>query len=97
MAGSPLTCNRIILASIRNLGGCPCPRCLIPLSDAHKFGMKRDQNRRVTLAREDNQSRRAKVSGARKVIYDRNYAVTSAPVEALLKEQSLVPTAVREK
>ena len=70
---------------------------MIPLSDAHKFGMKNNQNRCVTLAHEDNQSHQAKVSGARKVIYDHNYAVTSASVEALLKEQSLVPTAVREK
>ena len=86
--------DRIILASIRNLGACPCPRCLIPLSDAHKFGMALDQKKRCSLARTDDQKRQLKVSNARKLIYCNNYAVNSAPVEQLLKETSLVPTAV---
>jgi hypothetical protein len=87
-------CDRIALASIRNLGNCPCPRCLTPLSDAHKFGMAMDQKKRRTLARTDDRSRQIKVSSAWKLIYCNNYAVNSAPVESLLKETSLVPTSV---
>jgi hypothetical protein len=34
------------------------------------------------------------VNEARKLIYEKNYAVSSAPVERILKEQSWVPTSV---
>jgi len=45
------------------------------------------------LARQDDESRRSKISSARKIIYSQGYAVNSAPVETILKEQSLVPIA----
>jgi hypothetical protein len=88
--------SRILLASIRQLGICPCPRCLIPLSEVHKLGTKRDIARRVTRARVDDQSRRGKVVAARRLIYQKNYPINSLAVENLLKEQSLVPTDVRD-
>jgi hypothetical protein len=86
--------SRIVLAGIRNLGHCPCPRCLIPLTDVHNLGQKRDRARRVTLARVDDLSRRAKVSSAREIIYQKNLRIDSAGVERLLREQSLVPATV---
>jgi len=52
---------------------------------------------RKTLARIDDESRRRKINIAREIIYEKNYAVNSEPVEALLKEQSLVPTSVRSE
>lgn len=92
---------RALLASIRNLGDCPCPRCLTPLTLAHEFGTPQDKLRRVNEPRIDDKHRQKKVSGARKLIYGKlgvkknaNYAVNSAAVERLLKEQSLVPTDV---
>ena len=86
--------NRILLASIRNLGACPCPRCLIPLSRVHNLGMARDIAQRTTLARIDDNSRCGKVVAARRLIYEKQYQVNSAAVEVLLKDQSLVPTTV---
>lgn len=90
---------RVILASIRNLGDCPCPRCLVPISLAHNFGTSEDIQQRIDTARVDDQSRQKKISKARKLIYGKfggkkntNYGVNSAAVERLLKEQSLVPT-----
>jgi len=50
---------------------------------------------RQALARKDNIERRAKVEQARALIYEQGYAVNSIHVEALLKEESLVPTVVR--
>jgi hypothetical protein len=88
--------NRILLASIRNLGLCPCPRCLIPLSRAHCFGMARDTAQRTTMARVDNNTRQNKVHAARRLIYEKKYGVTAAAIEDLLKDESLVPTAVRQ-
>ena len=87
--------NRILIASIRNLGNCPCPRCLIPLNRVHNLGMARDRTQRVTLARVDNSQRRNKISTARTLIYEKNLQVNCTAVEDLLKEMSLVPTTVR--
>jgi hypothetical protein len=85
---------RIILASIRNLGYCPCPRCLIPMSRVHNMGKVLDMKQRKTLARVDDTTRRSKVGEARDLIYKDNYAVNYDGVEELLKEQSLVPASV---
>jgi hypothetical protein len=50
---------------------------------------------RETLARIDNVNRRSRVAAARESIYEKNYSVNSVAVENLLKNDSLVPTAVR--
>jgi hypothetical protein len=85
---------RVLLASIRSKGLCPCPRCLIPLSRVHNMGMTLDMKQRETLARVDNEDRRWKVNSAREIIYKKNYAVDNDNVETLLQPQSLVPTSV---
>jgi hypothetical protein len=59
--------------------------------------MKLDMKQRHTLARMDDKNRREKVDLARDMIYNRNFVVNSKHVEALLKEESLVPTAVSAK
>jgi hypothetical protein len=87
--------DRILLASIRNLGICPCPRCLIPLSRAHCFGMARDTAQRTAIVRVDNHTRQNKVYAARRLIYEKQYGVNSAAIQDLLKDESLVPTSVR--
>jgi hypothetical protein len=87
---------RVILATIRQLGNYPCPRCLIPMTRVQDMGTKRDMRQRKTLARVDDQARRRKIESARNIIYKKNYAVDSNPVEALLKDQSLVPTFVSD-
>ena len=56
--------------------------------------MKRDMQQRVSLRRIDDEIRQNKVSSAREIIYEKNYAVDTEHVEMLLKAQSLVPTAV---
>jgi hypothetical protein len=88
--------SRVILASIRNRGQCPCPHCTMDLSKSHLLGMKMDRNDRIKLACVDDQRHRSIISAAREAIYNRNYAVDSAPVERLLKPHSLVPTSVRQ-
>ena len=87
---------RILIASIRNLGRCPCPRCLITLDCVVDMGKRRDMTQRETLARIDDMSRRNRVDSAREIIYEKNYAVDGNPVENLLKVDSLVPTAVSD-
>ncbi|KIM78572.1 hypothetical protein PILCRDRAFT_11038 [Piloderma croceum F 1598] len=84
--------EKVLLASIRDKGYCPCPRCLIPRSHFHNLGMVQDMKQRKTLARFDDENRRRKVDIAREIIYEKNYAVNSPAVEVILKEQSLVLT-----
>jgi hypothetical protein len=60
-----------------------------------QLGMQRDRNRRESLVRFDDAERQGKVSAARKLIYGKKgRMVNSTFVEALLKDQSLVPTIV---
>lgn len=47
-----------------------------------------------TLARADDEAKRNKVAAARQIIYEDNYAMDNEDVEALLKDESLVPTNV---
>jgi len=61
------------------------------------MGKHRDMTQRETLARVDDLSRRNRVASAREVIYEKNYAVDSKAMEDLLKVDSLVPTAVRDR
>jgi hypothetical protein len=56
--------------------------------------MKLDMLQRQTLARTDDESTRRLIERAREIIYKKNYAVDTDAVEAILKEQSLVPTLV---
>jgi hypothetical protein len=85
---------RVLIASIRHMGELPCPRCLIPLSRVQNLGMVLDRKQRKTLARVDDDARRRSIRTARDIIYQQHYAVDSEHVEAVLKEQSLVPTIV---
>lgn len=83
------------MATIRNKGGCPCPRCKISLSETHLVGSKRDRKKRLIKRRVDDQDRRNAVLVARKAIYENLHcSITGTAVEAQLKEHSLVPTSV---
>ena len=87
-------CNRVLIANIRNLGMCPCPRCLIPKSRIDNLGLNNDMQQRQALARVDTEEQQSKVAAARHLIYQEHYVVDTPQVEALLKEESLVPTKV---
>ena len=58
------------------------------------MGLRRDMVQRLSLARTDDVKRRSRVDAAREAVYGKNHTVDSAAVENLLKEDSLVPTAV---
>jgi len=86
--------SRILLASVRDKGICPCPRCRIPKNRIQNLGMPQDRKQRSTLRRLDDAQRRSRVSSARALIYEKNKRVNNAAVERLLKPESLVPTSV---
>ena len=83
--------HRALLATIRDQGLCPCPRCTIPKTDLDRLGTKRDADSRNRSVRE---YLRHKIVLARMWIYEMGHGIASAAVEKLLKPLSLVPTMV---
>ncbi|KAH7905471.1 hypothetical protein BJ138DRAFT_1138264 [Hygrophoropsis aurantiaca] len=82
--------EKILIATIRQLGGCPCPRCLVPMSQVAQLGCSSDRRQRIASQRSDS-SRQRLVNTARSLIYNNFYGVDSTPIENLLKAQSWVP------
>jgi hypothetical protein len=66
----------------------------MPLDRVPNMGMHRDMAQRMALARVDDVKRRSRIKAAREAIYVNNYTIDSKVVENLLREDSLVPTAV---
>lgn len=86
---------RVLLATIRNLGDCPCPRCYVRKHQIRKLGTVQDIDLRKTKARVDDEARRGRVTLARDFIYgDHRSTVNGNAVENVLKERSEVPTLV---
>lgn len=82
------------MATIRDKGRCPCPRCKITKDNISGVATPDDMAARENLRRVDTDDRRKKVHDARKLIYEEGYVPNSTHVENLLKEESLVPTEV---
>jgi len=85
--------NRVLLATIRDKGLCPCPRCLIPKSKLDQTGTKHDSKFRLQNACTYLFNW---VQIARNAIYKSGAAVASALVNRLLKATSSVPTLVSQ-
>lgn len=85
---------RVLLATIRDLGNYPCPRCLVFIKKIPALGTVLDMRARLRQARHDDVHYRSKITQARGLIYKQNYTVNSEYVEDVLKDQSLVPTRV---
>lgn len=85
---------RVLLATIRNLGSCPCPRCLIPKQKIPEVGMKLDDRRRESTKRVADTGLWSTIKTVRTLIYNQALGVKSAAVERVLSTASLVPTMV---
>ena len=86
---------RVLVATICDMGQCPCPQCTVKKEDLHTLGTTSDTNSRVTKLRDDDDNFQAIVEQARNNIYQNSFALHSKPgVEQFLKEESLVPTLV---
>ncbi|KIO16448.1 hypothetical protein M407DRAFT_40576, partial [Tulasnella calospora MUT 4182] len=84
--------EKVIIATIRNLGICLCPRCLIVWHQIRKLGLKADTKLRIMKRRTDAGGLRSLVVKARSFIYERRQGVASTSVDAILRAESLVPT-----
>ncbi|KAH6907330.1 hypothetical protein BKA70DRAFT_1490869, partial [Coprinopsis sp. MPI-PUGE-AT-0042] len=81
--------EKVLLATIRDKGLCPCPRCLIPKEKLHLMGQVPDMRSRFTKVRHFLWD---KVQVARRYIYRHGWGVKSEHVEGLLRTTSSVPT-----
>jgi hypothetical protein len=85
---------RVLLATIRDQGLCPCPRCLVPKSKLDQVGRITDTKNRINKARIYPADA---VNKAWKMIYDQGIPITGAAIQRLLKNTSTVPTLVRPR
>jgi hypothetical protein len=86
---------RVLLATIRDKGKCPCPRCIISGEKIEELGLDSDRQTRVLHQRKNHPQLRKVIDSARKLIYVKGLGVKSAAVERGLRPLSLVPTKVR--
>jgi hypothetical protein len=84
---------RVLIASIKSLAMCLCPRCLIRKQQVGDLGTKNDRKRRKK-DRADDEHHRKKVARAREGIFEKGYKVTGAKVERMLGEESIAPIKV---
>lgn len=90
-----ITPHRVLLTAIKNLGKCPCPRCLTPMNMITQSGTKRDLARRLALKRVDDEPLQLTVNRARDWLFTRGYKLSSAAIKGLLDSRSLVPIQVQ--
>jgi hypothetical protein len=84
---------RVLLATIRYLGSCPCPICFIKKANISGLGTKVDDQRRDHV-RTDTERRQSKVEKSRQYIFENGRGVNSTWVNDLLQEDSWIPTRV---
>lgn len=85
---------RVLLASIKYLAQCPCPRCLVKKDQIGDLGTKFDSQWHDQIW-EDNSNRKGNIEMTRSWIFEKGRGILSAAVERVLSPMSLVPTRVR--
>ncbi|RXW13183.1 hypothetical protein EST38_g12672 [Candolleomyces aberdarensis] len=83
--------EKVLIATIRNIGDCPCPRCLVTKKNLDQLGTEADVRTRRDQARQDNEARRELVQKALSKIQREGAALSRKTVDDLLKPQSLQP------
>ncbi|CDO68696.1 hypothetical protein BN946_scf184652.g23 [Trametes cinnabarina] len=84
--------EKVLIATIRDKGRCPCPRCLVTFEDVPNVGEEEDDDARISQRRCPTDARHQAVETARGLIYSDGYVVNSDRVESILQPESLVPT-----
>ncbi|KAI0629503.1 hypothetical protein C8Q77DRAFT_1065419 [Trametes polyzona] len=82
--------EKVLLTAIKNLGKCPCTRCLVKMADIPESGTRADLLRRKDVRR-DSPALRSKIKRARKWLFTHGIPVTSIHIERLINQWSLNP------
>ncbi|PIL33276.1 hypothetical protein GSI_04726 [Ganoderma sinense ZZ0214-1] len=81
--------EKVLVAALRPLARCPCPRCLTPKGKVSEAGSKADMRRRMQ-GRKDSEALQKNIQTARGHLF-KGYAITGARVDNWLKDESLIP------
>ncbi|KAG2750201.1 hypothetical protein P692DRAFT_201711702 [Suillus brevipes Sb2] len=81
--------EKVLIATIKDMGSCPCPRCLLPKDSFDLLGLFRDMRDRLANLRAYCLE---SVTKARDFIYSKGNTVNGSKVQATLGEGSWVPT-----
>jgi hypothetical protein len=84
----------MLMACLRYLALCPCPRCLLLKSKIPLIGSKTDTNSRLKLVRKDSKARQKMIENARQLMFEKGVNITSEKIEKILRPDSLTPTRV---
>ncbi|THU90004.1 hypothetical protein K435DRAFT_676718 [Dendrothele bispora CBS 962.96] len=84
--------EKVLLATIRSLGHCPCPHCLVEKHQIRQLGMRWDRSRRINKARIDTEHRQNIIVNLRRWIFDYGYRIASQAIEVVLQPLSYIPT-----
>jgi hypothetical protein len=82
---------RVLIATIKDMGSCPCPRCFTPKTLFPSLGLLKDMKSRIANLRIYVS---ANVVRARKYIYNEGNTVDGVKVDETLGEGSWVPILV---
>jgi hypothetical protein len=82
---------RVLIATIKDMGSCPCPRCFVPKASFDLLGLFRDMRDRLANIRTYCLT---EVIKARGFIYKLGNTVDGSKVQTTLGEGSWVPTVV---
>ncbi|KAJ7328437.1 hypothetical protein DFH08DRAFT_709834 [Mycena albidolilacea] len=83
--------EKVLLATIKYFGGCPCPCCYIKKEQIVDMGSKADMRRRSNLWT-DNSTWRETIERVRGWIFGKGWLIGGAKVTSNLKEKLWVPT-----
>lgn len=82
---------RVLIATIKSLGRCPCPCCFVHKDQIGDLGTANDTKCHENICT-DNQEHQEKVETACKGIFQKGWAVASKVFDTLLGMTSIVPT-----
>ncbi|PPR03767.1 hypothetical protein CVT24_007510 [Panaeolus cyanescens] len=82
--------EKILLATIKYLAKCPCPRCTTPKKFIPALGTHVDSQRRAHV-RVDNPARQFDIEAARRAMFENGKGAKSTAVEGILDGDSSVP------
>jgi len=87
--------TRVLLATLKFLGNCPCVRCLIEKAQIIQMGSKLDLHRRCRKRRIDSSPQQISVRDARRQIFQFGRPVNSDIIDNIVGIHSGVPITVR--
>lgn len=85
---------RILLACIKYLAKCPCPRCYVLKDKVSDMGKKLDINNRVRNVRVDSEDLQDDIACARKWLFELGLPINNSHMKKLLGPCSLTPVQV---